>query len=377
MAIAEPYLLEDKMIKSTDNDDRTLILHIGQTKTATTSLQHFLTENRNTLRESNIEFAETPALHKSHRYLFYLINAEVSSRQAQRQHHCDQLSKFLTDPGLVQWSHENPEPLIKYFWDYFYKSLQSTCNVLLISEELLWHIGEFETHKRITALTCLRNKLKPILKDRKLIITAVLRHHGEWLESWHNQMVKNRGNQQRLAVFLNKKENSDALNFRQILNNWRTVFPNATIKVIDFRGGIVSPYPVGIMFFRSFGFLDQLNKYTLQNLIHSRPLQESIHPFLHAYLIKSKPFIGEIFSYNKAIHKANTLTQLILEDMNLSRPYTLLTPELQERCIKLHACDQLDIYGISRLETNIGQKKQIPQKIPKRLIKVLNPIFKL
>ena len=111
------------MIKATNNDDRALILHIGQTKTATTSLQHFLTENRNVLRESGIDFVDAPAFQISHRYLFHLINAEVCQRQAQRHHHCDRLSKFLTDPNLVQWDHENPEALIEYFWKFFYESL--------------------------------------------------------------------------------------------------------------------------------------------------------------------------------------------------------------------------------------------------------------
>lgn len=375
MDIGEPFLVEAKMSKATENNDRSLILHIGQTKTATTSLQHFLTENRTVLRESNIDFADAPASHISHRYLFHLINAEVSERKAQRHHHCDRLSTFLIDPHLVQWDHENPEALIKYFWNFFYESLQSTHKIVLISEELLWHIGEFETHQRIKALTCLRDKLQPILENRKLIITAVLRHHSEWLESWHNQMVKDQANQQPLAVFLNKQESSDSLRFRQILNDWTIVFPNATIKVIDFRGGIVSPYPLGIMFFRSFGFLDQLNKGTLQNLIHPKSLQESIHPLLHAYLIRRKPLISEISSYKKAIRKANMMTKLILEEINLDKPYTLLSPEIQDRCIKLYDSDQLDTYAINHLQENISQKKQVPKKLPKKLVEALGFIF--
>lgn len=365
------------MIKATNNDDRALILHIGQTKTATTSLQHFLTENRNVLRESGIDFVDAPAFQISHRYLFHLINAEVCQRQAQRHHHCDRLSKFLTDPNLVQWDHENPEALIEYFWKFFYESLQSTCNIMIISEELLWHIGEFETHQRTRALTCLRDKLQPILEDRRLIITAVLRHQSEWLESWHNQMVKDQGNQQALAVFLNKQEGSDSLRFRQILNDWTIVFPNATLKVIDFRGGIVSAYPLGIMFFRSFGFLDHLTKDTLQNLIHPKSLQESIHPFLHAYLIRRKPLIGEMTSYKKAIRKANAMTKLILEEIDLTKSYTLLTPEIQDRCIKLYDGDDLESFGLSQLHNSGSDKIQVPKKLPKRILELLNPIFKL
>ena len=377
MAIGEPYLVEVKMNKATDNHDRALILHIGQTKTATTSLQHFLTENRTVLRESDIDFADAPACHMSHRYLFHLINAEVGQLKAQRHHHCDRLSKFLIDPNLVQWDHDNPEALIKYFWNFFYKSLQSTCNLVLISEELLWHIGEFETHQRIKALTYLRDKLKPILEDRKLIITAVLRHHSEWLESWHNQMVKDQGNQQPLAIFLNKQESSDALRFRQILNDWTKVFPNATIKVIDFKGGIVSPYPLGIMFFRSFGFLDQITKSTLQNLIHPKSLQESIHPFLHAYLIRRKPPIGEMTSYKKTIRKANAMTKLILEEIDLTKSYTLLTPEIQDRCLKLYDNDALESFGLSQLHNSGSDKILVPKKLPKRILELLNPLFKL
>ena len=362
------------MSNPTEISDRALILHIGQTKTATTSLQDFFTHNRRVLRESDVDFVDAPAFHISHRYLFHLINAEVSQGEAQR-HHCERLSKFLTNPDLVRWDHDNLEALIEYFWNFFNESLQSTCNIILISEELLWHIGGFETSKRIIALTCLRDKLKPHLKDRELIITAVLRHHSEWLESWHNQMVKDQGNQQGLAIFLKKQETSDSLEFAKILNDWRTVFANATIKVIDFRGGIVSPYPIGIMFFRSFGFLDKLNRGTLQNLIHPKPLQESIHPFLHAYLIRRKPLLKEMSSYKKAIRKANKTTQLLLDEMDLTKSYTLLTSKIHERCSKLHASDKLEIYGISQLKNTIEKKEKVPKQLPQRLVELLNQIF--
>ena len=52
-----------------------LILHIGQTKTGTTSIQHFLHANRQNLEKSNICYALCPGQSTSHRYLFHLINA--------------------------------------------------------------------------------------------------------------------------------------------------------------------------------------------------------------------------------------------------------------------------------------------------------------
>ena len=51
-----------------------VILHIGQTKTGTTSIQDFLHTNQANLEGSDIYYTQRPEKYTSHRYLFHLIN---------------------------------------------------------------------------------------------------------------------------------------------------------------------------------------------------------------------------------------------------------------------------------------------------------------
>ena len=56
-----------------------VILHIGQTKTGTTSIQDFLHTNQVNLEASDIYYTQRPERYTSHRYLFHLINSSIPS----------------------------------------------------------------------------------------------------------------------------------------------------------------------------------------------------------------------------------------------------------------------------------------------------------
>jgi len=354
-------------------NQRQIVLHIGQTKTGTTSIQDFLHKNQESLAQSKICYAKRPGQSPSHRYLFHLICASAPKLEGSDFHHRHKTK-------LEQQFEAHKFTSIDQYWSYFADSLfRDECNISIISEELLWELlGKFqvEHHFNLEMMQILADTLHQFVDPQDITIVAVLRHHAEWLESWHNQMVKDQGNQTKIKPFLDKELKLGSLNYSQNLNNWLQVFPKASFKVVDFKASLVSSRPIGITFLKQAGLLDCLKLETVINFIYPAPLQESIHPLLHAYIIRNKPSFDSLYDYTQKLNKANKMVSLLVQLNNLDRSYTLINQTIMKICSDIHASDPLEMFGIQELKTNLAMKVAIPKTLPEVITEPLNNVFR-
>ena len=352
-------------------NQKQIVLHIGQTKTGTTSIQDFLDKNQENLEQSNIYYAQRPGRSPSHRYLFHLLCASISKLEGSEFHHRHMtiLKKLFEDYNFT-----SP----KDYWDYFSDGLfRGECNISIISEELLWELGKFKAERefKLEMIKTLADTLHQFVNPQDITILVALRHHAEWLESWHNQMVKDQGNQTNIKPFLERELNLRSFNYAENLNSWQKIFPQASFKVLDFKRSLVSPRPIGITFLQEAGLSNHLKLESVVNFVYPAPLQESIHPLLHAFLIRNKPSFDSLHDYKIKISKANKITKLLVQLYNFERSYTLINPSITKILSDHHAKDSLETFGIRELKSSLDQKTQVPRMLPKSITKPLYDIF--
>lgn len=347
-----------------------IVLHIGQTKTGTTSIQSFLHANQKNLERSNIYYARRPDQATSHRYLFHLINASIpklSNTDLGRRHFL-MLKEAFRDNS---WDH------IDEYWKYFKDNLfQGSCNISIISEELLWELGRFEHASKQDMIKLLAQQLHQVVLPENITIIAAVRHHAEWLESWHNQMVKDQGNQIKIRPFLEREISHGSLRYRQNLCDWLSCFPKARFRVVDFKTSLVTARPIGIMFLQESGLLDCLSLESMVNLVYPERLQESIHPLLHAYIIRNKPPISDLLQYKAALKKANYFIGAMTKVLDLNYSYTMITPPILKICTDIYSKDDLSDFGVAELKCSLQKRRQVPKVIPIEILEYLNKIFK-
>ncbi|NWG38593.1 MAG: hypothetical protein HXY27_01295 [Hydrogenophilaceae bacterium] len=188
---------------------KTIYLHIGQTKTATTTLQAFFFENRNWLHDNGIYYPECPEAHPiktQHRFLVESI------------------------AGL-----NLPFPDRIGAWDYLEKKIDaSDRDKILISEEVFWHLFEKRPAGRKSAIQWIRQRLGNL--DVKII--CYLRRQDKWIESWYNQIVKTDVNAlSRLEYmdFIQTYRDYGLLNYSEALQPWSDVFGEENLFVRPFE----------------------------------------------------------------------------------------------------------------------------------------------
>ena len=346
-----------------------VILHIGQTKTGTTSIQDFLHTNQVNLEASDIYYTQRPARYTSHRYLFHLINSSIPEIQGTpfRDKHVSILKQQFD--GIYG---EN----IDAYWKYFKCNLfKNSCDVSIISEELLWELGKFEHSLKEDMIQMFASHLQEVVSPENIQIFVALRHHAEWLESWHNQMVKDQFNQMKILPFFKREINYQSFDYLNNLLVWKKYFPRARFKVIDFKKSLVSNRPIGIIFLEQLGLLNKLSKQSFQAMIYPDRLQEAIHPMVHAYMIRYKPKIVNQIQYKQSIKLASYMVQGILNMHGLNKPFTILSPKVIERCNQLSSSDSLTQFGLTSLVNSLHKKRQIPLLFPEEITDYLNRIF--
>ena len=258
---------------------RQIVLHIGQTKTGTTSIQDFLDKNQENLEKSKIYYAQRPGRSPSHRYLFHLLCASISKLEV--------VTFIVTTRRFLKFFEEFNFTRLEHYWEYFADGLfRDECNISILSEELLWELGKFKVERefKLELIKTLADALYQFVDPQEITIVVALRHHAEWLESWHNQMVKDQGNQTNIKPFFQRELEWGSFNYAENLNDWLHIFPKANFKVLDFKRSLVTSRPIGITFLQEAGILNCLTLDSLVNFIYPAPLQESIHPLLHAYI---------------------------------------------------------------------------------------------
>ena len=353
-------------------NQKKIVLHIGQTKTGTTSIQAFLDKNQENLELSKIYYAQRPGRSPSHRYLFHLLCASISKLEASdfHRHHSTILKQLFQDFDFTS---------LDQYWGYFVDSLfRNECNISILSEELLWELGKFKAERefKLEIIQILADVLHQFVNPQEITIVVALRHHAEWLESWHNQMVKDQGNQTNIKPFLQRELEWGSFNYAQNLNDWLKIFPKANFKILDFKRSLVTSRPIGITFLQEVGLLDCLKLESVVNFIYPPPLQESIHPLLHAYIIRNKPTFDSLHDYKQILNKANKLVYLLVQLNNLDRSYTLINPSIMKICSDIHASDPLETFGIHELKLSLAKKVQVPKILPKIITEPLGDVLR-
>ena len=188
---------------------KTIYFHIGQTKTATTTLQAFFSDNRNWLGEHGICYPLCPPGHP-----------------IQSQH------RFLVEPlaGL-----HAPYPDRLPAWEYVRTQIEQTSHTkVLISEEVFWHLFERRPDEKVSILEWVREKFQP----HEVKVICYLRRQDKWIESWFNQLTKtdvNHYSRMSYADFILAYENQGMLDYNVAIDPWARAFGEKNLIVRSFE----------------------------------------------------------------------------------------------------------------------------------------------
>lgn len=174
---------------------KTLYIHIGTGKTGTTALQDFFLTNRDTLKESGIEYANSGLLKNNH----HLICRNYLRKDKKVQDNID-----------VNLSALNLE--IK----------NSTSDIFLVSSEYFPGLSIDEIFE-------IKNKI-----EAKVIPIVYLRRQDEFLESWYAQIVKAYQNRDSIYLLKERLIKDGIFDYLTLTENWS--------QVNDDKNIIVRPY---------------------------------------------------------------------------------------------------------------------------------------
>ena len=353
-----------------------LLLHIGQTKTGTTSVQSLFHDNQDLFSKSGINYLARPGTSKSHRYLFHLLHLECyrDSNKGMNKH----LNRLM-EMNLIDSQISDLNRICDMGWSLLINSVvQSDQNVNIISEELFWHLGAFDQKERIELLKILRNRLCQFVEPRNISIAVSLRFPSDWVESWHNQLVKDAANTTVIKKFLQNLSRKDTFNYGKILDDWAQVFQGSQLILKDFHAELLHGSQVfPLNFLEHYGLHNHMSDQGM-NLITLPPkLQESIHPFLHHWLTINKPFVATVKRRRHLIHKASLQIYRYAERKFSGQKFTLINHEMAKQiseyidngdnCIKnFEWCEK---------STKLIDKQIVPRPIPKRARIIIKKIF--
>ena len=301
-----------------------LVLHIGQTKTASTSIQYFCHHNRDWLMDHRVHYFPCPPNNISHRFIIHALELEIySATNADVTGPRSQLVEMgMGQPG------GKPRDTYENVWNTLasFTSRLSGDSHALLSEELLWHLGGFNRDVRILILRKLRARLASFVDIGEITIVACLRNQIEWAESWHNQLVKDAGNQSSVSRFIQRLAVKGAFAYNNVISDWQSIFPEAKILLIDFQGQLLNKKDTpGVSLLKACGLLEKEEDQELILLEQTPRLQESIHPFVHHWITRVRPPKQEIESYREAIARASQEVALLSKEEFGNTLFTVLS----------------------------------------------------
>ena len=354
-----------------------LILHIGQTKTATTTIQAFLHRNQQQLEDLGVHYVARPDRARSHRFIFHALQLETYGDLAKLR---KVAMERLISHGLGSLG-QAPAEVCEHAWSIIALTLsEAEHETAVISEELLWHLGGFRQEKRLPLLHTLRRRLLNFLDPADIVIVACLRHHADWAESWHNQLVKDTGNQTPIPQFVAYLSRIGAFRYAENLADWQVVFPEAEFVVRDFYGYLLAAeQPPGLALLSACNALQGLS-YEGQDLLeHPKPLQEAIHPFLHHWITRHQPPGASLMQYKRTVQRLSRQIGRVAERRFGERRFTVLKPELARQLTDWSQDDPLaEVLGIAcKLHSRIPDRQVLPRPLPRRVRTLCAEAFSL
>jgi hypothetical protein len=197
-----------------------VILHIGQSKTGTTSLQSFLASNRASLAKGRILYPD-------------VYRRGIPLNVLEHNSFAEALCGFRRFPAL---SAE------EYFSQFLKQAEQSKCDTLLLSGESfwgapqIWRLDEgvefFEAHA-----TKLKN-LKQLLGKSECHVVLYLRRQDEWMDSTIPQIIRYAGLMKQ-SIYENDAQTMDLLaphlDYATLLGLWEKIIKPSEMTVIPFE----------------------------------------------------------------------------------------------------------------------------------------------
>ena len=104
-------------------------------------------------------------------------------------------------------------------------------------------------------------------------------------------------------------------------------------------------------------------------------MQESIHPMLHAYIMRNKPTINDLSIYKEQLKKADLYIRAMLVILGIDYEYTIMNKSLIKKCDNLCKIDDLTKFNIQNLKSSIHRKKTVPSKLPHEIISPMKEKF--
>lgn len=172
---------------------KTLYIHIGTPKTATTAIQNFLTDNPSALKDRSFCYPKATKKYPG-----------VSIR---RNGH------FLS--GFVRGEKPNPEEekkIIRCGMERVNELFQSYDNVVL-SDESIWHVSSYKRDFLWELLAEIKAQYNFQIK-----IIVYLRRQDDYIMSLWNQMVKNAGETRTWEEYFSEKKNIKVLKYYEKLD---------------------------------------------------------------------------------------------------------------------------------------------------------------
>ena len=197
------------------------ILHIGTSKTGTTTLQKFFRVNESNLAKKDIFFPKTFGAQNQVKLFAYACEPQ--------KRHSQKLRLGLTNVQQV-------EVFRNKIWKSFCQEIKNNdCNKLLLSTELL------SSHLRSNEeIKFLKNFLDNFVNTYKVIVYIQPQH--EMAISAYTNMVQNGGT--RKSILPEPDENNFDLNYEKLLERWgkifgmKNIFPRIFSKKELFNGDI-------------------------------------------------------------------------------------------------------------------------------------------
>ncbi len=203
------------------------VIHIGQSKTGTSSLQSFLARNRTALARRGILFPDV------------LVNG-TPLNVVEHNAVAEALAGYYMYPDL------SPE---EYFRQFEEQAKTQNCDTMIVSAESffgapqIWRVPDEEHFWK--AQTKKIKNLSAFIKQHDIHIVVYLRHQSDWFESAVSQIIRTAGllghhvydNDEQLFSFLKPH-----MDYGRILSLWSDEFPNAHLSVIPFDGNTVDNF---------------------------------------------------------------------------------------------------------------------------------------
>jgi hypothetical protein len=188
---------------------QTVFLHIGQTKTATTTLQTFMYENRGWLATQGVFYPEVPPNHALRAQHRFLVNA--------------------------LYEHRNDFSKAEEAWSFLREQIcHSGLQKAVISEEVFWHLFEQSPARRAKAISWIQRQLGGF----EVKVICYVRRQDHWIESWYNQIVKTdvtKASKRSIEEFVAWHIDSGLLNYNRVLGEWADAFGDGNVILHAFE----------------------------------------------------------------------------------------------------------------------------------------------